>query len=148
LNRDVGALIRKNEKKGRKHESHRNGSGGSAGPLYFRGFLGEIRSMDSRTRDSFWGLKETSRVVEPQYVPPEPPVEAPQVTPLAFSPVMATRPSVNAKGYSSSYVEGFSFFVFSSIISLLNVSPDSARASQVAFSYTRSTRVAALWFSA
>jgi len=101
LNRDVGALIKKNERKGRKHGSRQIGNGGSAGPLYFRGFLGEIRSMDFRTRDSFWGLKETSRVVEPQYVPPEHPVEAPQVAPLAFSPVMVTRPSVNAKGYSS-----------------------------------------------
>lgn len=44
--------------------------------------------------------------------------------------------------FTSSYVEGFSFFVFSSIIPLLNVSPDPDEGSQTAFSYSRSTRVA------
>ena len=87
---DVGALIRENEWKGWKHESHH---GGSAGPLYIRGFLGEIRSVDTKTRDSFWGLKETQSVVEPQYVPPTPAVEAPQTT----ISIIETRPQVCAK---------------------------------------------------
>ena len=94
---DVGALTRKNVRRGWKHESHQRGSGGSAGPLYFRGFLGETRGIYSDTRDSFWGLIEPQGVVEPQYVAPEPPVEAPQVVPQAFSPVMVTRPPLNVK---------------------------------------------------
>ncbi len=94
---DVGALTRKNEMRGRRHESHQSGSGGSAGPLYFRGFLGEIRNIGSRTRDSYWGINETKGVVESQYAAPEPLVEAPQVAPQAFSPVMVTRPPLNVK---------------------------------------------------
>ena len=94
---DVGALTKKNERKGRKHESHQSGSGGSAGPLYFKGFLGEIRSIGPRTRDSFWGINETQGVVESQYVAPEPLMEAPQVVSPAFSPVMVTRPPLNVK---------------------------------------------------
>ena len=87
---DVGALTRKGERKGRKHESHNSGS---AGPLYFRGFLGELRSLDYGVRDSIWGLKGIQSVVEPQYVPPGPATEAPQV----MSPIFETSPQVNAK---------------------------------------------------
>ena len=94
---DVCVLTRKNEIKGRKHESRQRGSGGSAGPLYFRGFLGEIRGMNSETRDNFWGLIDPQRVVEPQYVSPmsavEAPLEAPQIAPL----IIETRPQVSAK---------------------------------------------------
>ena len=97
MNRKVDALTKKNERKGRKHESRQRGSGGSAGPLYFRGFLGEIRSMDSKTPDSFWSLKETQSAVKPQYVPPmsavEAPLEAPQIAPL----IIETRQQVSAK---------------------------------------------------
>ncbi len=87
---DVGALTRKNVRKGRIHELHH---GGSAGPLYFRGFLGEIRSVDTRTRDSFWELNETQSVVEPQYVPPVPAVDVP----LTATPIIETSPQINAK---------------------------------------------------
>ncbi len=91
---DVDALTRKNVRKGRIHESHQ---GGSAGPLYFRGFLGEIRSLDRRTQDSFWGLKEPQSVVEPQYVPPMPAVEAPLEAPQAATSILETRPQVSAE---------------------------------------------------
>lgn len=94
---DVGVLTRKNERKERRNDSRHRGSDGSAGPLYFRGFLGETRGIYSDTRDSFWGLIEPQGVVEPQYVAPEPPVEAPQVFPRAFSPVTVTRPPLNVK---------------------------------------------------
>ena len=85
---DVGTLTRKNERMGWKHESHH---GGSAEPIYFRGFLGEIRSVDTRTRDSFWGLKESQSVVEPQYVPSVPAAEAP----LTATPIIETRPQAS-----------------------------------------------------
>ena len=61
---DVDAATKKNERKGEKHETHREGS---TSPLYFRRFLDEIRMVDSGTRDSFWGLNETLRVPETQY---------------------------------------------------------------------------------
>ena len=86
---DVGALTMKNEGMGWRHDSRH---GGSAGPLYFRGFLGEIRSMDIKTRDSFWGVKESQSVVEPQYVPSVPAVEAP----LTATPIIETRPQASA----------------------------------------------------
>jgi hypothetical protein len=87
---DVGALTRKGEIKRRKHKSH---NGGSAGPLYFKGFLGELRSLDYGTRDSIWGLKGIQSVVEPQHVPIVPATEAPQIVP----PNIETSPQVNAK---------------------------------------------------
>ena len=87
---EMGALTRKNERKGRKHESH---NGASAGPLYFRGFLGELRSLDYGTRDSIWGLKGIQSVVKPQYVPPVPAMEAPQVV----TAIIETSPQVNVK---------------------------------------------------
>ena len=73
---DVGALTWNNDRKGRKHETPRGGSDGSSGPLFFRGFLGEIRNVDYEARDSFWGTFVSRRVVEPQYVPPVPAVKA------------------------------------------------------------------------
>ena len=90
----VTALTRKNARKRRKHESHQ---GGSVGPLYFRGFLGEIQIVDSWTRDNFWGLKETQSVVEPQYVLHMPAVEAPLEAPQAATYILETRPQVSAK---------------------------------------------------
>jgi hypothetical protein len=92
LNIDVGALTRKNERKGRKHESQ----SGSAGPLYFRGYLDEIRSVGS-IRDSFWGLKELQRVVEPQYIAEEALIMAPRTIPHAISPVSVTSAPVSAE---------------------------------------------------
>ncbi len=87
---EVGVLTRKNERMGRRHESHH---GGSAGPLYFKGFLGEIRIVDTGNRDSFWGLRESHGVVEPQYVPPITAVEALQT----MTPILETRPQISAK---------------------------------------------------
>jgi hypothetical protein len=91
---DVDALTRKKVRKERKHEAHKSGS---ADPLYFRGFPGEIRSVDTWTRDSIWGLTETQSVVEPQYVPPMPAVEAPLEAPQAATSILETRPHVSAK---------------------------------------------------
>ena len=84
---DVGALTRKIERKGWKHESHQSGS---AGPLYFRGFLGEIRSIGFGTRDSIWRLTETQGVVQPQYVAPESRMEAPKFAPQVKVPETVT----------------------------------------------------------
>jgi len=89
---DVGALTRKNERKGRKHESH----SGSAGPLYVRGFLGEIRSV-GLIRDSIWGLKETMMVAESQYVAPETQVEAPKIAPQIIPTASVTSTPVSAE---------------------------------------------------
>ena len=94
---DVGALTRKNETMGRKHESRHRGSDGSAGPLYFRGFLGEIRGMNSETRDNYWGLIGPQRVVEPQYVTLEPPIVAPQTTPQISQPASVTSAQLSAE---------------------------------------------------
>ena len=92
----VGALTGKNERKGRRHDSQYGESGGSTGPLYFRGFLGEIRSVGS-IRDSFWGLIESQRVVEPQYIAPEHFKEAPKIAPQAISPASVTSAPVSAE---------------------------------------------------
>jgi hypothetical protein len=89
----VGALTRKNERKGRRHDSQ---NGGSTGPLYFRGFLGEIRSVGS-IRDSFWGLIEPQRVVEPRYIAPEHSKEVPKTAPQVISPASVTSTPVTAE---------------------------------------------------
>ena len=86
----MGALTRKNERIGREHESH---NGGSPGPLYFKGFLGELRSLDYGTRDSIWGLKGIQSVVEPVSVPLVPALEPPETMPS----IDETNPQVEAK---------------------------------------------------
>jgi len=94
---DVDALTRKNERKGRRNDSRHRGSDGSAGPLYFRGFLGEIKGMNSDTRDSFWGLIEPRRVVEPQYVAPEPPMKTFKTAHETIQPASVTSAPISAE---------------------------------------------------
>jgi hypothetical protein len=66
LNKDEDAVIKKNGRKGEKHEPYQSGS---ISPLYLRRSIGEIRMIGSGTRNSFRGLKETLRVPETQNVP-------------------------------------------------------------------------------